>query len=178
MSFRPPVRDLVFSLQAAADFARSLGRNHGTRNVRGAGSVGLEAVRPTESTWDAAAIVKGVQDEVFPYDKNIFRSEKTLLDSLAKLDTDVPCHSLMIDLVFKRDFDYRRDLSTEATMQRLYVLFCLALCLGTTLYGQENPSEQKPVAQNAPYSFIARSMKRLLQRPNHASKRSCMATRS
>jgi len=27
-----------------------------------------------------------VQDEVFPYDKNIFRTEKTLLESLAKLE--------------------------------------------------------------------------------------------
>jgi len=72
--------------RAAADFARGLGRSHAARNARGAGSVGLEAVRPTETAWDAAAIVKGVQDEVFPYDKNIFRSEKTLLDSLAKLE--------------------------------------------------------------------------------------------
>ena len=72
--------------RAAADFARSVGRGFAARNVRGAGSVGLEAIRPTEQTWDAAAVVKGVQDEVFPYDKNIFRSEKTLLDSLAKLE--------------------------------------------------------------------------------------------
>ncbi len=72
--------------RAAADFARSVGKSHKARNVRGAGNVGLDAVRPTETAWDAAAIVKGVQDEVFPYDKNIFRTEKTLLESLAKLE--------------------------------------------------------------------------------------------
>jgi succinate dehydrogenase/fumarate reductase flavoprotein subunit len=63
-----------------------VGKSHKARNVRGAGNVGLDAVRPTETAWDAAAIVKGVQDEVFPYDKNIFRTEKTLLESLAKLE--------------------------------------------------------------------------------------------
>ena len=30
--------------------------------------------------------MKGVQDEVFPYDKNIFRTEKGILESLSKLD--------------------------------------------------------------------------------------------
>jgi succinate dehydrogenase/fumarate reductase flavoprotein subunit len=72
--------------RAAADFARSLGKKSASRVVRPTGSVGLETSKPTSEAWDAAAVVKGVQDEVFPYDKNIFRSEKTLLDSLAKLE--------------------------------------------------------------------------------------------
>ncbi len=72
--------------RAAADFARNLGGGQAKRVLQAAGRVGLTAQIPSESVWDAASIVKGVKEEVFPFDKNIFRSEKTLLDSLAKLE--------------------------------------------------------------------------------------------
>ena len=39
-------------------------------------------------------------------------------------------------------------------MRRKFPLVCLALCLSTMLYGQESPSNQKPVTQNTPYSFM------------------------
>lgn len=71
--------------KAAADFSRSLGKAANTRRAHGVGGVGLVA-RSQAPVWDAASVVKAVQDEVFPYDKNIFRSEKTLLESLAKLE--------------------------------------------------------------------------------------------
>ncbi len=71
--------------RAAADFARSLGKAANERAVQRTGGAGLRA-RNASSSFDANAVVKGVQDEVFPYDKNIFRTEKGILDSLAKLE--------------------------------------------------------------------------------------------
>ncbi len=71
--------------RAAADFARSLGRAVNKRAVERTGGAGLRARNPA-SSYDANAVVKGVQDEVLPFERNIFRSEKTLVDSLSKLD--------------------------------------------------------------------------------------------
>jgi len=70
--------------RAAADFARSLGKAVNERAVHRVGGAGLRS--NTASTYDANAIVKGVQEELFPYDKNIFRTEKGLVESLAKLE--------------------------------------------------------------------------------------------
>jgi succinate dehydrogenase/fumarate reductase flavoprotein subunit len=71
--------------RAAADFARSLGKAVNERSVERAGSAGLRP-RKLNASFDAQAVVKAVQDEMFPYDKNIFRSEKGLLESLGKLE--------------------------------------------------------------------------------------------
>jgi len=71
--------------RAAADFARSLGKAVNQRPVQRAGGAGLRP-RRFAAGYDANAVVKGVQDEVFPYDKNIFRTEKGILESLSKLD--------------------------------------------------------------------------------------------
>jgi len=71
--------------RAAADFARSLGKAVNERSAQRTGGAGLRPRRHSE-TYDNSAIVQGVQDEMFPYDKNIFRSEKTLTESLTKLD--------------------------------------------------------------------------------------------
>ena len=70
---------------AAAKFARSLGFKASERKLRPAGRAGLVAQDAAVPTYDANAIVRGVQEEVFPLEKNMFRTEKTLLDSLAKL---------------------------------------------------------------------------------------------
>jgi succinate dehydrogenase/fumarate reductase flavoprotein subunit len=71
--------------RAAAKRAKALGAGAFQRKVRAVGGVGLVAGREGAPTFDSAAVVKAVQDEVFPYDKNIFRSEGTLVDSLGKL---------------------------------------------------------------------------------------------
>ncbi|WP_225977383.1 FAD-binding protein [Nostoc sp. CENA543] len=79
----------------AAEFAKSLGVHAHQRVVRPAGQVGLRCLRqplratpsPTSETFDSEAIVRGVQAEMFPLEKNYLRSEKGLLDSLAKLET-------------------------------------------------------------------------------------------
>jgi len=71
---------------AAADYARGAGRAAAERKARGTGRAGLAAVKDTPPSWDAAAVVKGVQEEIFPIEKNIFRTEKTLIGSLARLN--------------------------------------------------------------------------------------------
>ena len=71
---------------AAADHARSLGSKATERKVRGVGRTGLVPSSDVTATYDSAAVVKGVQEEMFPLDKNIFRTEKGLLESLAKLN--------------------------------------------------------------------------------------------
>jgi len=81
--------------EAAAAFARDIGGHAHARGVRPVGQAGLrspkESVRkspsPASESWDSAAIVRGVQAEVFPLDKNFFRSEPGLSDSLTKLET-------------------------------------------------------------------------------------------
>ncbi|MET0387728.1 MAG: FAD-binding protein [Polyangiales bacterium] len=71
--------------RAAADYARSLGKAINERAVERTGRAGLRPVRRT-ATIDPNALVEGVQGEVFPYDKNIFRTEQGISTSLAKLD--------------------------------------------------------------------------------------------
>lgn len=70
---------------SAAAHARSLGKKVNERPVHAVGGAGLIASTPSSAAFDAAEVVKGVQEEVFPYDKNIFRTEKGLLTSLGKL---------------------------------------------------------------------------------------------
>ena len=76
----------------AGEGAARYAREHGgegvhTRPVRATGTAGVRARNGSSATYDAPAVVKAVQDEVFPYDKNIFRSEETLLRSLAILES-------------------------------------------------------------------------------------------
>jgi succinate dehydrogenase/fumarate reductase flavoprotein subunit len=71
---------------AAAAYAKKLGPNVNDRKVRGVGGTGLVAKDETAQPFDAALVVKGVQDEVFPYDKFMFRSEEGILRSLGKLE--------------------------------------------------------------------------------------------
>jgi aspartate oxidase len=44
------------------------------------------AASASNSVLDPNAIVRGVQAEVFPYDRNLFRTERGLTDSLGRLD--------------------------------------------------------------------------------------------
>lgn len=68
----------------AARYALSLGNRAGDRALRGAGRAGL---RPSSAhPFDTSAVVRGVQDEVFPYDRNYFRSGAVLDESLGRLD--------------------------------------------------------------------------------------------
>ncbi|BAZ33519.1 fumarate reductase/succinate dehydrogenase flavoprotein-like protein (plasmid) [Cylindrospermum sp. NIES-4074] len=73
--------------EGAAAFAKSLGAHANDRVVHPAGQAGLRSQSPTSETFDSEAIAHGVQAEIFPLEKNHFRSEPGLLDSLAKLET-------------------------------------------------------------------------------------------
>ncbi|QHG18430.1 FAD-binding protein [Nostoc sp. ATCC 53789] len=73
----------------AAEFAKSLGAYAHERVVHPAGQAGLRSPSqsPTSETFDSEAIVRGVQAQMFPLEKNYLRCEQGLLDSLAKLET-------------------------------------------------------------------------------------------
>lgn len=71
-----------WSGQAAANYAQKLGKQAGHRQVRQAGrsqADGKQAIEPK-------AVVAAVQSEVFPYDRNYFRSQTGLTTSLERLD--------------------------------------------------------------------------------------------
>ena len=70
--------------QSAAKHARTLGANAGKRAPRGAGRATLES--SSGKSLDADALVRDVQAEVFPYDRNLFRTERGLVESLSRLD--------------------------------------------------------------------------------------------
>jgi succinate dehydrogenase/fumarate reductase flavoprotein subunit len=73
--------------EGAAAFAKSLGAHANERVARGTGQVGWRSPSATAETFDNEAIVRGVQAQMFPLEKNYLRSEQGLLDSLAKLET-------------------------------------------------------------------------------------------
>src|SRR6185503_19360319 len=65
--------------QSAARHAKALGGNAAKRAPRSAGRATLEA--GSSNLLDADALVRDVQAEVFPYDRNLFRTERGLVDS-------------------------------------------------------------------------------------------------
>jgi succinate dehydrogenase/fumarate reductase flavoprotein subunit len=69
----------------AAKFALALGAQAHGRKAEAAGQVGL-ARHARGTGFDPDRIIRGVQDELFPLDKNYYRSEATLTGSLAQLD--------------------------------------------------------------------------------------------
>ncbi|MEP0892242.1 MULTISPECIES: FAD-binding protein [unclassified Leptolyngbya] len=75
----------TWSGAAAARFAQSLGARLGDRPIFHLNGAGL-----TSSSYKEALlpnqVVSGVQDEVFPYDRNLFRSEQSLKNSISRLD--------------------------------------------------------------------------------------------
>jgi succinate dehydrogenase/fumarate reductase flavoprotein subunit len=72
--------------EGAAAFAKSLGAHAHERPVHPVGQAGFRTHSPASETFDNEAIVRGVQAEMFPLEKNYLRSEQKLLDSLAKLE--------------------------------------------------------------------------------------------
>ncbi|MEC0227234.1 FAD-binding protein [Paenibacillus alba] len=77
----------TWSGAGAAKHALAQNRSEGERDLRPAGRYGLvQEEPPTGSVLDAAALVKAVQQEVFPLDINYFRSEPVLRQSLERLN--------------------------------------------------------------------------------------------
>jgi succinate dehydrogenase/fumarate reductase flavoprotein subunit len=97
----------------AAKFAASLGPHAKQRAVRGTGGVGLQRRADSRATYDTDRIIRGVQDEVFPLDKNFFRTESGLTASLAKLD------ALWQELAQNPKLDSVRDIERSRTAAAL-----------------------------------------------------------
>ncbi|BDI34281.1 oxidoreductase [Capsulimonas corticalis] len=72
--------------KAAALHTRGLGETASQRRVHGVGGAGLISPAGASVSYDANEVVRGVQAEMLPLDKNIFRTETGLLASLDKLD--------------------------------------------------------------------------------------------
>jgi succinate dehydrogenase/fumarate reductase flavoprotein subunit len=70
--------------QGAAQHAKALGANASRRAPRGAGRAALQA---SSKVLEPDAIVRDVQAEVFPYERNLFRTERGLVDSLGRLSS-------------------------------------------------------------------------------------------
>jgi succinate dehydrogenase/fumarate reductase flavoprotein subunit len=73
--------------RAAAAYAKELGPQARERKVHGVGQTGLVSSNESEPAFDSQAIIKAIQEEVFPYDKFMFRTEEGILRSLGKLET-------------------------------------------------------------------------------------------
>lgn len=69
--------------KAAADYARQLGAKANQRQVSSIGKAGVRS--ESSHTFDPQEIVNAVQREVIPYDRNLFRTEHNLKDSLGRL---------------------------------------------------------------------------------------------
>nr|HWO08666.1 FAD-binding protein [Polyangiaceae bacterium] len=74
-----------FAGTGAARHAQHVGGTSGMRQPHGAGGASLEP-QPGERL-DTDSVVAGVQAEVFPYDKNLFRTSEGLTSSLARLES-------------------------------------------------------------------------------------------
>ena len=73
--------------EGAARYALSLGKHVSTRGLREAGHTGLRATTPAAQNFNSDEVIKGVQNEMLPLEKNYFRTEQGLTSSLEKLDT-------------------------------------------------------------------------------------------
>lgn len=71
---------------AAARFARKLGSAATARPAMGTGTRGLRSPAARGSAYDPDVVIAGVQREMFPLDKNLFRSENTMRESVRKLE--------------------------------------------------------------------------------------------
>jgi succinate dehydrogenase/fumarate reductase flavoprotein subunit len=71
--------------QGAALHAKQLGEHASARTAAPAGRATLRPDRDAH-TLDPEALVRAVQDEVFPFDRNLFRSARGLSESLTRLD--------------------------------------------------------------------------------------------
>src|SRR5262245_50531602 len=72
--------------RAAAKFAARLGARLGDRTVTPLGRAALRPVGTTRDDLNAQEIVRTVREEMLPLDRNFFRRESTLHQSLGRLD--------------------------------------------------------------------------------------------
>ncbi|BAY96240.1 fumarate reductase/succinate dehydrogenase flavoprotein domain-containing protein [Tolypothrix tenuis PCC 7101] len=70
--------------KSAAEYAQSLGEGVTQRPVEAVGEAGL--ISGSQHQIKAEEVIQATQAEVFPYDRNLFRTEQTLTGSLQRLD--------------------------------------------------------------------------------------------
>ncbi|MEH2289766.1 FAD-binding protein [Nostoc sp.] len=73
-----------WSGKSAAEYSRTLREYKTQRQVKGVGEVGLQSGSDRSLATDE--VIQAVQAEVFPYEKNYFRTEQGLTESLGKLN--------------------------------------------------------------------------------------------
>ncbi|WP_375504951.1 FAD-dependent oxidoreductase [uncultured Nostoc sp.] len=75
-----------WSGKSAAEYSRSLGEQKTQRLVLGVGEVVLQSGSDRSQTLATDEVIQAVQAEVFPYEKNYFRTEQGLTESLGRLN--------------------------------------------------------------------------------------------
>lgn len=70
----------------AAEFAQRLGNQASGRRVKKVGEAGFTSGKEHPHTFATNEIIQAVQSEVFPYDRNLFRTEQGLSESLSRLN--------------------------------------------------------------------------------------------
>jgi succinate dehydrogenase/fumarate reductase flavoprotein subunit len=76
----------TFAGKGASAYARSLGSLAGKRNLKGISSTTLTTKDTGAKPFNTEEHVRAVQQEVTPYDRNLFRTEQGLTGSLERLD--------------------------------------------------------------------------------------------
>lgn len=73
--------------EGASEYAKTLGTNKSQREVKGLSSISFTTANSyEENPFKTADYVRAVQDEVAPYDRNLFRTEENLNSSIIRLD--------------------------------------------------------------------------------------------
>ncbi|MDZ8025754.1 MAG: FAD-binding protein [Nostoc sp. DedQUE11] len=75
-----------WSGQSAAEYIHSLREQKTQPHLKGVGEVGLKSQSDRFDKFATDEVIQAVQGEVFPYEKNLFRTEKGLTESLARLN--------------------------------------------------------------------------------------------
>jgi len=75
-----------WSGQSAAEYVHSLKEQKAQPHLKGVGEVALNSQSDRSQQFAADEVIQAVQGEVFPYEKNLFRTEKGLTESLARLN--------------------------------------------------------------------------------------------
>ncbi|MDZ8080291.1 MAG: FAD-dependent oxidoreductase [Nostoc sp. SerVER01] len=75
-----------WSGQSAAEYIHSLREQKTQPHLKGVGEVGLKSQSDRHQKFATDEVIQAVQAEVFPYEKNLFRTEQGLTESLARLN--------------------------------------------------------------------------------------------
>ncbi|WP_414568749.1 FAD-dependent oxidoreductase [Nostoc sp. CCY 9925] len=75
-----------WSGQSAAEYIHSLREQKTQPHLKGVGEVGLKSQSDRHQKFATDEVIQAVQAEVFPYERNLFRTEQGLTESLARLN--------------------------------------------------------------------------------------------